>query len=143
SKGEERKTALKDFFKSYKTLDLKEGEIIEKLQFKIPKDNFKFNFEKVSKRTFLDIASVNTAVSYSLAKNIIEDIHISGGGLAPIPKYFNKTREFLIGKELNQENLQKASNVLLSEVSPISDIRGSKEYKSLLLKQLFFVHFEE
>ncbi|MCD4794267.1 MAG: FAD binding domain-containing protein [Bacteroidales bacterium] len=143
SKGKERKTALKDFFKAYKILDLREGEIIEKLQFKIPKDNFKFNFEKVSKRTFLDIASVNTAVSYSLAKNIIEDIHISGGGLAPIPKYFDKTCEFLIGKELNQENLQKASNVLLSEVSPISDIRGSKDYKSLLLKQLFFVHFEE
>ena len=142
SENKERTVALKDFFKAYKQVDLQEGEIIKSLQFKIPKSNFNFNFEKVSKRTFLDIASVNTAVSYSLAKNIIEDIHISGGGLAPIPKYFDKTREFLIGKEFNQENLQEASDVLLSEVSPISDIRGSKEYKSLLLKQLFFAHFE-
>ena len=141
-KNTERKLALKDFFKDYKKIDLNEGEIITKLQFNVPSGNFKFNFEKVSKRTYLDIASVNTAVSYKLTNNIIEDIHISAGGIAPVPKYFEKTREFLNGKEINQDNLKEASKVLLSEVSPISDIRGSKEYKSLLLKQLFFAHFE-
>jgi len=138
----ERSLALKNFFKAYKQIDLQEGEIIQSLQFKIPKENFNFNFEKVSKRTYLDIASVNTAVSYTLAKNVIDDIHISGGGLAAIPKYFDKTRDFLKGKELSQENIEKAGELLLTEVSPMSDIRGSKEYKSLLLKQLFFAHFE-
>ncbi|NPA45371.1 MAG: 2Fe-2S iron-sulfur cluster binding domain-containing protein [Chlorobi bacterium] len=143
SRDNERTVALKDFFKDYKKVDLQEGEIIKELKFVVPKENFKFNFEKVSKRTYLDIASVNTAVSYTLAKNVIEDIHISGGGLAATPVYFNKTREFLKGKELNEANLQQASDVLLTEVTPMSDIRGSKEYKSLLLKQLFFAHFEE
>ncbi len=142
SKGKVRKIALKNFYKGYKTIDLQKDEIIESLNFNIPKSNFKFNFEKVSKRTFLDIATVNTALSYTLAKNVIEDIHISGGGLAAIPKYFDKTRNFLKGKELNMSNLNDASEILISEVSPISDIRGSKEYKSLLLKQLFFAHFE-
>ena len=78
-----------------------------------------------------------------MANNIIENFHVSGGGLAPIPMYFNETRKFLIGKELNYANLEEACDILLSEVNPISDIRGSKEYKSLLLKQLFFAHFEE
>ncbi len=142
SKGKARKIALKNFYKGYKTLDLQKDEIIESLNFNTPKNNFNFNFEKVSKRTFLDIASVNTALSYTLAKNVIEDIHISGGGLAAIPKYFDKTRNFLKGKELNTSNINEASEILISEVSPISDIRGSKEYKSLLLKQLFFAHFE-
>ncbi len=142
SKESERTVALKNFFKDYKKIDLQEGEIIKELKFAIPSGNFKFNFEKVSKRTYLDIASVNTAVSYTLAKNVVDDIHISGGGLAAIPKYFDKTREFLKGKELNKENINKASEVLVSEVSPISDIRGSKEYKTLLLKQLFFTHFD-
>ncbi len=143
SKNTERTVALKDFFKDYKQIDLQEDEIIKSLQFNVPGKNFKFNFEKVSKRTYLDIASVNSAVSYRLANNVIEDIHISAGGIAPIPKYFDKTREFLKGKKLSEKNIQEASEILLSEVSPISDIRGSKEYKSLLLKQLFFVHFEE
>ena len=143
SRDNERALALKDFFKDYKQIDLKEGEIIKELKFKIPDKNFYFNFEKVSKRTYLDIASVNTAVSYTLANNFINNIHISAGGVAPVPKYFEKTEQFLKGKELNKENLEKAAKILLSEVSPISDIRGSKEYKSLLLKQLFFAHFNE
>ena len=29
----------------------------------------------------------------------------------------------------------------LSEISPISDARGSAEYKKLLLRQLLFAHF--
>ncbi|NPA68570.1 MAG: 2Fe-2S iron-sulfur cluster binding domain-containing protein [Chlorobi bacterium] len=142
NENKERKILLKDFFKSYKQVDLNKGEIIKNLKFKIPKENFKFNFEKVSKRTYMDIASVNTAVSYTLANDFIEDIHISGGGLAAIPKYFDKTRNFLKGKKPTKENIRAASDILLSEVSPISDIRGSKEYKQLLLKQLFFAHFE-
>ncbi len=140
--GNARTTALNKFFRGYKTTDLKEGEHIEEIWFKIPDNNFRFNFEKVSKRTYLDIASVNSAVSYTLEKNIFKEIHISAGGIAPIPKYFELTRKYLSGKELNKENIKTASDILLSEISPISDIRGSKEYKSLLLKQLFFVHFE-
>ncbi len=137
-----REVALKNFFKAYKILDLNDDEFIESLSFKIPDKNFKFNFEKVSKRTHLDIASVNTATYYVIKNNIITDIHISGGGVAPVPKYFTETRDFLKGKEPSNQNLEKASEVLLSEVSPISDIRGSKEYKSLLLKQLFLSHFD-
>ncbi len=139
-----RTIALKDFFLNYKTVDLNEGEFIKALEFRIPAEGFKFNFEKVSKRTHLDIASVNTAISYSVSsKGIVEEIHISGGGLAAVPKYFEKTRDYLIGKEINQDNLKNACDILVSEVNPISDIRGSKEYKTLLLKQLFFAHFKE
>jgi len=140
-KGLERTVMLKDFFKSYKTLDLQKGEYIEKLRFVKPHNAYTFNFEKVSKRTYLDIASVNTAIYYSLEKNVVSDIHISGGGVAPIPKYFEKTRAYLMNKELLPETIQKASEILISEVSPISDIRGSKEYKTMLLKQLFLCHF--
>jgi len=138
----EREIALKNFFKAYKTLDLKDGEFISELSFKKPAGNFRFNFEKVSKRTYLDIASVNSAAYFVKENNLIKEVHISAGGLAPIPKYFEKTAEFLKGKILSEKVLNDAVEILLSEVSPISDIRGSKEYKSLLLKQLFFLHFK-
>lgn len=138
-----RQIFLKDFFKGYKTLDLNENEFIESLEFKIPKNNFKFNFEKVSKRKYLDIASVNTAIFISLKENIISEIHISGGGIAPIPMYFAKTSEYLKGKEINSETIKSASEILLSEISPISDVRGTSDYKKLLLKQLFYAHFIE
>lgn len=138
-----RNIFLKDFYKGYKNIDLLENEFIENLTFKIPENEFKFNFEKVSKRKYLDIASVNTAISINISDDFIKEIHISGGGLAPIPIYFAKASEFLNGKKVDQKIIKKASQILLSEVSPISDVRGSAEYKKLLLKQLFYAHFIE
>jgi len=139
--GEKRKIALKDFFIDYKKIDLKENELIEFIEFELPDNNTFFNFEKVSKRTHLDIASVNTAVFVKTAGNKITKIHISLGGVSAIPKYLNRTSEFLTDKELNKENILKAVEILQSEISPIDDIRGSIKYKRLLAKQLFFAHF--
>jgi xanthine dehydrogenase small subunit len=59
--GTTRTISLKSFYKGYKMMDKKEGEYIKSISFKLPTDNSLFNFEKVSKRTHLDIASVNTA----------------------------------------------------------------------------------
>ncbi len=139
----ERKIKLKDFFKGYKEIDLKEGEYIKSVDFKLLKGNPKFSFEKVSKRKHLDIASVNTAIYYAEQNNEIAEVHISGGGLAAIPTYFAKTRDFLTNKKINTDNINAAAEILESEVSPISDVRGSAEYKKLLLKQLFKAHFEK
>ena len=41
------------------------------------------------------------------------------------------------------EVIDNAIQVLQSEISPISDVRGSAEYKSILIKQLFKAHFIE
>jgi len=132
---------LKDFYKSYKVYDLKKGEIITNISFNVPQSTCKFNFEKVSKRTHLDIASVNSALSLKLNNEKIEEVHLAVGGVAPIPKYLHKTAAFLINKELNLKTIIEANEIMQNEISPISDVRGSSGYKRLLAKQLFFAHF--
>jgi xanthine dehydrogenase small subunit len=139
--GKLRTIELKKFFQSYKVYDLKEEEIITNITFNLPKPKTKFNFEKVSKRTHLDIASVNTAMSLNMEENYINNVHISIGGVAPIPKYLGETSAYLIGKELSPETVLKAADILQNEISPISDVRGSAAYKRLLARQLFFAHF--
>jgi xanthine dehydrogenase small subunit len=140
SKGAaERTISLKDFYLGYKTLAKAEDEFITKIRFR--KNFTHFNFEKVSKRTFLDIASVNSAISLKVEDNKILTANVSAGGVAPIPLYLRKTSEFLRDKEINKETISEASEILQTEISPISDVRGSAEYKRLLLRQLFMVHF--
>jgi len=141
SLAETREVALKDFFLDYKKLDLKENEFIQNLAFNLPDKNTYFNFEKVSKRTHLDIATVNAAMSIRLKENTVVDTHISVGGVAAIPKYLPKTAAYLIGKELTKENILEAQEQMQIEISPISDVRGSAQYKRLLARQLFFAHF--
>ena len=139
--GNLREIKLKNFFKSYKQIELNQGEYIAKIKFFIPDRNSKFNFEKVSKRTYLDIASVNSAICITEENNFITNIHLSVGGVYEKPLYLKKTRDFLQSKEINGQILNKAAQILNSEIKPISDIRGSEKYKRLLAKQLFITHF--
>ena len=137
----ERRVRLNDFFKDYKSFDLNKNEIIQNIFFDLPGSNTYFNFEKVSKRTHLDIASVNTAISIEVKNNIIISAHISIGGVAAIPKYLSKTCESISGKDLTTKLIVNAQKVMQAEISPISDIRGTEEYKRLLARQLFYAHF--
>jgi xanthine dehydrogenase small subunit len=132
---------LKDFFLAYKKLNIKTSEYIECISFSIPQNNFKFNFEKVSKRTYLDIASVNSAILIRLNEGNATECNISAGGVSPIPIYLKNTSEYLIGKHITNSVIIKANTIMQEEVAPISDVRGSAEYKRLLLRQLLFAHF--
>lgn len=136
-----RKLMLKDFYTGYKTFDKKADEIITEIAFELPTNGTQFNFEKVCKRQYLDIASVNTAISISVNENTITEAHASMGGVGPIPKYLAKTCAFLTNKEITVSVVKEAEAILQTELSPISDARGTEAYKRLLGRQLFFGHF--
>jgi len=136
-----RTVNLKDLYLGYKTLDIKPGELIKSVSFKLPSQNSHFSYEKVSRRTYLDIASVNTSMYIEYENRIIREIHISAGGVGPIPMYLSYTRDFLLNKKIDSEIISDAAQIAISEISPISDARGSVEYKKILLRQLIFAHF--
>ena len=138
-----REIPLREFFLGYKTLAKKPGELIESIRFQAPRAGFLFNFEKVSKRTYLDIASVNTALGLQMEGERISRAHVSIGGVAPVPLYLKHTSAFLEGHAISADFIEKGQQILQSEISPISDVRGSKEYKRLLANQLFKAHFIE
>lgn len=132
---------LREFFVDYKKLIINENEYIRSIRFKVPPEPILFNFEKVSKRTHLDIASVNTAILIKTDGVNISECNLSAGGVSPIPLLLTKTGDFLRGKLISTDNILQANKIMQGEVSPISDVRGSKEYKRLLLRQLLFAHF--
>jgi xanthine dehydrogenase small subunit len=141
NKGSLRELPLRKLYKGYKQLDKKPEEYVEKIWFTIPARKQFFNFEKVSKRTHLDIASVNTAISIQMNGEEIAEAGISAGGVAPIPLYLEKTSRFLKGKKISAELIAETIALAKTEIAPISDARGSREYKTLLLGQLIKAHF--
>ena len=141
SKEEKKEIHLRNFYKGYKNIALEKGEIVEQIILDIPNQKPLLNFEKVSKRKHLDIASVNTAIALTIDNNIIKSASISAGGVSPVPLYLKNTSEFLSGKTISNKTVLDAIEIMLTEISPISDIRGSKEYKTLLLSQLIKAHF--
>jgi xanthine dehydrogenase small subunit len=139
--GAVRWMPLRKFYLGYKKLAKTEDEFITNIRFR--KGFTHFNFEKVCKRTYLDIASVNTAISLCMDGDVITDAHVSAGGVAPTPLYLRKSSEFLRGKLVSESVIAEAAEMIQTEISPISDVRGSEEYKRLLLRQLFKAHFVE
>jgi xanthine dehydrogenase small subunit len=137
----QRELKLRDFYLGYKTLDKKPEEWVAAITFDIPGPDAHFNFEKVSKRTHLDIASVNSAAQLTIQNGMITEAHLSGGGVGPTPKYLAKTGEFLKGKELSAQTVREAADIAQTEIAPISDARGTETYKRLLLRQLLYAHF--
>ena len=162
-----RDMPLRKFYLDYKKLAKTDAELIHTIRFRKPGNDFHFNFEKVCKRTYLDIASVNTAISLTVealpgegwippvlsepgavATGALMDYrivgaHVSAGGVAPIPLYLKETSEFLRDQPVTIEMLADANEIMQAEISPISDVRGSADYKRLLLRQLFRAHFVE
>ncbi len=139
--GVRREIALKDFFKGYKELDLGEEEILEQVSFPVPEGESFLNFEKVSRRRHLDIAGVNSAVQLRVQEGTILSAHLSAGGVAPVPLYLARAAGFLAGRALAPANIREAAYIADEEISPISDVRGTAEYRRLLLRQLIFAHF--
>ena len=139
--GATRELALSNLYLSYKKLAKETDEQVTEISFPAPVSGDFFNFEKVSKRTHLDIASVNTAAWLRVENGLVQSARVSAGGVGPVPLLLTRTSDFLIGRELSTATMAAANEVMQTEISPISDVRGTAEYKRLLLRQLLWAHF--
>lgn len=136
-----RHLPLRDYYLGYKQLNKKAEEYIHEIQFELPGPDDLFNFEKVCKRTHLDIASVNTAIFLKMENGVIVSAGLSAGGVGPIPTFLIKSSQFLSGKKVSEALVLELIEMVQTEISPISDARGTETYKRLLLSQLIKAHF--
>jgi xanthine dehydrogenase small subunit len=139
--GARRVVPLAELYLGYKKLAKAADEQVTEISFPAPQAGDFFNFEKVSKRMHLDIASVNTAAWLRLENGVIAAARFSAGGVGPVPLLLARTGEYLLGRKLSAETVAGANEVLQAEISPIGDVRGTAAYKRLLLRQLLFAHF--
>ena len=139
--GSTRELALPDLYLGYKKLAKAPDEQVTEINFPTPLPGDFFHFEKVSKRTHLDIASVNSAIWLRVENGLIQAARVSAGGVSPVPLLLVRTSAFLVGRELSAETVIAANEVMQTEISPISDVRGTADYKRLLLRQLLWAHF--
>ncbi|MFQ5706929.1 MAG: FAD binding domain-containing protein [bacterium] len=140
--GKERRTVpLTAFYRGYKQLEKRPEEILTEILIPKPQPNIRIHFEKVSKRKCLDIASVNSAIRVRCEAEIIREVGLAVGGVAPVPLFLKRTCQFLLGKPVSKTTIQAAFAVAQREIAPINDIRGSAAYKRLLTRQLLIGHF--
>ncbi|MEI6083644.1 MAG: xanthine dehydrogenase molybdopterin binding subunit [Verrucomicrobiota bacterium] len=122
---------LDEFFVAYRKTAMKPGEVLTAIL--LPRNlSGKTNFYKVSKRRELDISTVAAAFRIETEYGKIKTARLAYGGVAPMPVRARKTEAALLNG-----SVADALAVLREEFQPISDARGSAEYRRGLIVSLF------
>jgi xanthine dehydrogenase small subunit len=144
----ERTLPLSEFFVAYRKTALQVLEILKTII--IPRGasssglNRKTAWLKVSKRREMDISTVAAAFVVDLdSQNVIRFARLGYGGVAAMPARATKAEAGLIGKPWTADTIQSVLPILGTEFTPISDVRGSAEYRCGLVTSLLEKFFAE
>ena len=133
---------INNFFIDYRKTKLKKNEFIRSIKIPLFKKNI-FKAFKVSKRFDDDISSVCGSFNFEINKNKIKEAFIAFGGMAAVPKRAKACEKILKNKPLTINTFDKAKNYLEKDLSPIEDMRASKEYRLEIAKNLLMKCFIE
>jgi xanthine dehydrogenase molybdopterin binding subunit/xanthine dehydrogenase small subunit len=144
----ERTLPISDFFLSYRKTALQPGEILKTIL--VPRDKpqigltRKCGWFKVSKRREMDISTVAACITVDLdSENSVRHARLAYGGVAAMPSRAKNTEAALIGKVWSEETIREAKAVLKTEFTPISDVRGSAEFRRELIVNLLEKFFRQ
>ena len=129
----ERTLPLEDVFTGpFKTV-LAQNEILTEVvipdQLMTGSTYFKFALRKAGA-----LAVVGVAAAVQVENDIIKDVRIALGAVAPKPMRAVMAEEFLKGKLITDELLEEAGRIASTECKPISDFRASEEYRRDLVR---------
>ncbi len=125
SKKGERKVKINDWFKAPRKTALKPGELLTKIILNLPKEKCGYSYIKLGRYQGEDLAQASLAVLVNKNK----EVRVAYGSVAPTPVRAKKIESLLNKKELTDELICAAQKIVKNEISPITDIRASKEYR--------------
>lgn len=138
----EREVSIDQFYKGYKETVLKNHEFIKQIIIPVQNSCF-YSFEKSAKRKTLDISSVCSFAYIEHKKGMMNISRFSFGGVAAYPKLALSIALELRGKNIKDIDIAKLAGQVANEFTPISDIRGSAEYRHLLIRNHTIKHLEK
>lgn len=127
----ERILPLKDYYLGYKRTELKPEEIIKGILIPIPPREAFIHFIKAAKRKSVDISTISSAIRLESKAGIITKALMAFGGVAGMPLLSPSFSSTLTGKSLS--SYPDAMDRVVGEFAPISDVRGSEEYRKKLI----------
>lgn len=129
-----REIAAESFFVDALTNCLEQDEIVVEVQFPIPQQHG-WAFEEVARR-FGDFALASIAVSVSRSASDLQGARVAAMGVADTPLRLRTVEDQIAGMQINDALPRHFSELVMSSVSPNSDLHASAEYRRQLLGAL-------
>jgi carbon-monoxide dehydrogenase medium subunit len=114
---------------------LKDGEFLVSLHFPSPEANSGAYYLRFIPRNEMDIAVVGVGAKVVLNQDKSQFIsaRVALGAVAPTPLFVQAVGDALVGQPVSDESVQKASKIAQDAARPISDMRGTAEYRKHLI----------
>lgn len=130
SKNGERKVNINEFFLGPRKTVLKEDEFVYGVNVPLPQKKNGGSYVKLGRYNGEDLAQVGIGILI-LEGNEYRIAHCAVG---PVAARAKKIEQLLNGKPLDDSLIEEAKKLIEQEISPITDIRATKEYRIHMAK---------
>lgn len=131
----ERDIELADYFLDYRKTVRREDEVIRSVCVPLLRAGQEMRVYKVSKRYDQDISTVCGAFFISIEAGNVTDARLAFGGMAATPMRCASAEQALMGGGL-ADGLAAAKQAVRAAFSPMSDMRGSADYRAIVAGNL-------
>ena len=138
-----RTVGITDFYLGYKQFDLQPGELLRQVRIPLPAPSDLLRLVKVSRRRDLDIATFTAAILMRLDGETIAEARVALGAVGPTVVRATATEDFLQGQPFSEATMRRAGEVATGEIAPISDVRGSQDFRYQLTRNVFLRFYHE
>ena len=126
---EVREVPITDFFTGPGTACLAPGEMLTRVRFKPVPQGWFWAWEKLGTRPAMEIAVATVGVLLAIDGDVVTRARVAYGSVAPTPLRGNQAEAALVGCVLSDEVIDRCVATAEAEVSPITDVRASGEYR--------------
>ncbi len=130
-----RDIAAEDFFEDYLTTALAEGEMAAAVRLPASPEGAAGVYEKFA-RVHGDYATLSVAVMLTMAGAECSFARIALGAAGPKPIRVKEAEDSLVGTALNSAAIEAAAKSLVEASDPVDDVRGSAEFRLMLVPRL-------
>lgn len=134
----ERQIPLIDFFAGPGQTVLQKGEILKELVLPTSSPNAASAYLRFIPRNEMDIAvaGVGSLLEIDPVSGVVKKARIALASVAPTPVRAYAAEQYLEGALIDNSSIGKASDLAVDAAVPITDVRGSAEYRKELVKVL-------
>ena len=132
----ERRVPFADFFVDVRRTVLAPDEILLEIFVPAPGPRSGGNYLRHTPRRELDIAVVGVASQLTLSNGVCSKARIALAAVAPVPLRARAAEQALEGKPVTDEAIERAAELAVGVAKPISDQRGSADYRRHLVRVL-------
>jgi CO/xanthine dehydrogenase FAD-binding subunit len=129
SKSGTRRIEYSAFHQGYKQMDIRPDELLQTIRLPRHVATLTHYYRKVGTRKAQAISKVCFAGVAAMSSERVTRIRIALASVAPIPLRCPQTEAALINQPMDDEVITNAVRTLTAEVSPIDDVRSTRDYR--------------